>query len=182
MEQDPKDHPGHERSDAFAPGEPGSTPPREGSGRSRVLHARISEELHEALSRAAAELRVPVSNLVRNALEDTFTLVDNMSVNVRQFVGRAMKEAGEVGAQLRQRRAGRASDAAAPGRPAPDAAPPQPEKFAHVIAWQPAILHSSQQCSDCGTQLAPGTRIYSGFTGVGAAPVWLCRSCLWRHR
>ncbi len=165
-------------------------PPREGGGRSRVLHARISEELHQALSRAAAELRVPMSNLVRNALEDTVTLVDNMSVNVRHFVGRAMKEAGEVSAQIRQRRAGHPASERPAGETEGAAAPLRPELFAHVAAWQPAILHSAQQCSNCGSAQAQGTRIYSGIPASGPAapsaaasgPIWLCRSCFWRLR
>jgi hypothetical protein len=37
----------------------------------RVLHTRISQQLAEDIGRMAEDLRVPVSNLVRNVLEAT---------------------------------------------------------------------------------------------------------------
>ena len=44
--------------------------------KARVLHTRVSEDLDEAIRDAADELRVPVSNLVRNVLEDIFEVVE----------------------------------------------------------------------------------------------------------
>ena len=41
----------------------------------RVLHTRISEDLADDIREIAEELRVPVSNIVRNVLEEAFSVV-----------------------------------------------------------------------------------------------------------
>ena len=74
----------------------------------RVLHTRISQELAGELRRAADDLRVPVSNLVRNVLEEAFGAVERVSDEVGGFLE-----------EVPRRRRGR------PRRPAP-AAPPGP--------------------------------------------------------
>ena len=43
-----------------------------------VLQARVPESLHRDLIEQARRLRVPVSNLVRNILEDSFRMVTNL--------------------------------------------------------------------------------------------------------
>jgi hypothetical protein len=45
----------------------------------RVLHTRISEQLAEDIRAIADDLRVPVSNLVRNVLEEAFDAVERVS-------------------------------------------------------------------------------------------------------
>ena len=45
----------------------------------RVLHTRISEQLSDEIREAAEELRVPVSNLVRNVLEEAFGAVERVN-------------------------------------------------------------------------------------------------------
>lgn len=45
----------------------------------RVLHTRVSEQLSEDIRRVAEDLRVPVSNLVRNVLEEAFGAVENLT-------------------------------------------------------------------------------------------------------
>ena len=59
----------------------------------RVVHTRISEDLDEALRRAADDLRVPVSNLVRNLLEDAFDVVESVSVSIGDLVNDVVDEA-----------------------------------------------------------------------------------------
>jgi len=76
----------------------------------KVLHTRISEALDDALRRASEELRVPVSNLVRNVLEDVFTVVDAVAESVEDLVGAVGDGAGAarerlLGASRRQRHA-----------------------------------------------------------------------------
>jgi hypothetical protein len=163
----------HSGSPAADPGPDREQPRPSGShedgGRRRILHARISDELHEALSRAAKELRVPVSNLVRNVLEDAFTLGRRAAVNVTDLVGRAVKEAEEVGTRLRQRVR------------AADAAEPTSDPFARVAAWQLVILNAPQTCARCAAPLARQSRAYCS---VGTHPrdlLWLCEPCLPRE-
>ena len=45
----------------------------------RILHTRISEDLAEDLRRVAEDLRVPVLNLVRNVLEEAFSVVETVT-------------------------------------------------------------------------------------------------------
>lgn len=44
----------------------------------RILQTRVSQTLYQDLVRQARRLRVPVSNLVRNMLEDSLTMVGNI--------------------------------------------------------------------------------------------------------
>lgn len=44
----------------------------------RVLQARVSQSLYKDLVAQASRLRVPVSNLVRNILEDSTRMVENI--------------------------------------------------------------------------------------------------------
>ena len=52
--------------------------PRERGRKDRVLQARVSKSLYQDLAARARRLRVPVSNLVRNILEDSLTMVENI--------------------------------------------------------------------------------------------------------
>jgi hypothetical protein len=49
--------------------------PSAASRKDRVLQARVSDALYRDLAARARRLRVPVSNLVRNILEDSLTMV-----------------------------------------------------------------------------------------------------------
>ena len=61
---------------------------RDRSGRKeRVLHTRVSEELSEDIRRFAEEVRVPASNLVRNVLEEVFSVVETVSDDVGGVLG-----------------------------------------------------------------------------------------------
>ena len=52
--------------------------PKADEPKARVLHTRIPESLEDAIKTKAQRLRIPVSNLVRNALEQTFQLVEDV--------------------------------------------------------------------------------------------------------
>src|SRR5207237_7500962 len=53
------------------------TPP-EDEPKDKVLHTRIPESLEDAIKDKARRLRIPVSNLVRNVLEQAFQLVEEV--------------------------------------------------------------------------------------------------------
>lgn len=73
------------------------------SGRKeRVLHTRVSEQLSEDIRRFAEELRVPTSNLVRNVLEEVFTVVDHMSEDVGDLFDDLLEEAEGVRGRVRR--------------------------------------------------------------------------------
>ncbi len=57
------------------------------------MHTRISDDLDDALRRAAEDLRVPVSNLVRNLLEDAFDVVESVTESLGGLVNDVVGEA-----------------------------------------------------------------------------------------
>lgn len=68
----------------------------------RVLHTRISQELAQDLRRAADDLRVPVSNLVRNVLEEAFGAVERVSDEVGGFLEEVLSDSDETRGDLRR--------------------------------------------------------------------------------
>ena len=68
----------------------------------RVLHTRISEQLSEDIRRAADDLRVPVSNLVRNVLEEAFGAVERVSDEVGAFLEEVLSDAEGARSDLRR--------------------------------------------------------------------------------
>jgi hypothetical protein len=71
----------------------------------RVLHTRISEQLSEDIRNFAADLRVPASNLVRNVLEEVFTVVDGVSDDVGDLFDDLIEEAEGVRERVRSQAA-----------------------------------------------------------------------------
>jgi hypothetical protein len=69
----------------------------------RVLHTRISEQLSEDIRRLAEDLRVPTSNLVRNVLEEVFTMVETVSEDVGGLFDEVLDEAEGVRDRIRRR-------------------------------------------------------------------------------
>ena len=72
----------------------------------RVIQARVPEDLETTLKEAAEKRRMSVSHLIRNVLEDTFTLVDNIVADSSALVEQVSRDAGWVrvggGEHLRQ--------------------------------------------------------------------------------
>lgn len=61
----------------------------------RVLQARVSPSLYNDLVAKARRLRVPVSNLVRNILEDSTRMVENIvdsGIEIAEAIGEGMGE------------------------------------------------------------------------------------------
>ncbi len=61
----------------------------------RVIHARIPAALEVELKKAADRLRVPVSNLVRQLLEDSLKLAENAAQDVSTRLARALRPHGD---------------------------------------------------------------------------------------
>ena len=86
---------------------------RRGTRRERkekVLHTRISEQLADDIRRFAEEVRVPASNLVRNVLEEVFTVADRVQDDVGDLMDDLAAEAEGVRDRVwrQQRRRSRA--------------------------------------------------------------------------
>lgn len=140
----------------------------------RILHTRISEPLAEDIRRMADELRVPVSNLVRNVLEEAFSVVEAVSDNVGDLIEEVVEEAERARERIRRQH----RRAAPPRRRDVEDVDAEPRReFPDVIGWQPLILNREDRCADCGAALARGERAYAGATGRGLGDVILCAPC-----
>ena len=154
---------GHERSW----GEHGRSRRKE-----RVLHTRITDQLAEDIRRVAEDLRVPVSNLVRNVLEEAFSVVEQVSGDVGGLVDEVVEEAERARERLRELRRQHHGEAGEPVRDEPAAAD-LARDFPDVVAWQPVLLNSRQRCAVTGRELAPGEAAHAGLTARGLADIYL---------
>lgn len=134
----------------------GRAPLPEGERKDRLVQTRVDEGLDEALRDAAKQRRVTVSQLIRNVLEDTFHLVDNV-----------VADAGQLAATVK-RDALRIADAAR-------GVPRNPLDVAD--AWQPVIVGRSQTCARCTRTLSVGDKALMGITAEPGATPWLCATC-----
>jgi hypothetical protein len=122
----------------------------------KVLHTRIPESLEEAIKGQAKRLRVPVSNLVRNALEQAFHLVEDV-----------LEDGLEI-ADVARRGAERVREAARRPR-------------SEIYGWQELIVNRDERCRECGTELDRGAKAYRGLSErPQATPTFLCPDCLGR--
>ncbi len=161
---------------------------RYGRGRrkERVLHTRISEDLAEDIRRLAEDLRVPVSNLVRNVLEEAFDVVETVTDNVGDLIGDVVEEADRARTRVRHRRhhgrrrrhRGR-RDHEPSERPRSGA--PRAE-FPDVLGWQPLILNQQKACADCEETQERGERAFVGMTAGGVSGTYLCGDCMAARR
>ncbi|MBM4337178.1 MAG: ribbon-helix-helix domain-containing protein [Deltaproteobacteria bacterium] len=153
------------------------------------MHTRISEDLDEALQDAARRLRVPVSNLVRNVLEDVFDVVEAVTENVGDFVEDVVEEAQHLGrrwegrfrertAEARARRVEVDRDEARAPAPRAAASRSAEREFPDVAAWQPLVMNTAQECAGCGRQMRRGDDAYLAVGGTRPGPLFLCQPCL----
>jgi hypothetical protein len=98
----------------------------------RVIHARVPESLDDELRRRATSLGVSVSNLVRNVLQNTFGLVEDI-----------VADSAEVARARRRAKARARARAASLGRP-------------RVLGWQSARLAVNAVCEVCNEVLPRG--------------------------
>ena len=120
------------------------------SRKERVIHTRVPESLDDEIKRRATDLGLSVSNLVRNVLQHTFGLVEDI-----------VHDSAEI--------ARSASGARAPRRSAP---------AGEVLGWHLALLNVNAVCDACNAILTKGTRAGLGVvSGGGPIPI-RCQSCL----
>jgi hypothetical protein len=158
----------------------------------RVLHTRISDQLARDIRAIAEDLRVPVSNLVRNVLEEAFDAVERVSGDVSSLMDDVIEEA-ELASQryrryrdrVRERARERAAAEAAhpPSEAAAEAAPgaapaAAADPLARVVAWQPVVLAAPRRCARTGRELRPGERVYLGLGEAGPLGVYIAEGAL----
>jgi hypothetical protein len=141
--------------------------------------------LAENIYRVAEDLRVPASNLVRNVLEDAFSVVESVTDNVGDLIESILDEAARARDRIarsveRTRRAVRKPanmrepDEAVAGADAGEG----PAEFPEVLGWQPMLLNHDQRCSDCGAQISKGERVVVGMAATGLTDTYLCLPCM----
>ncbi|MBZ0253655.1 MAG: BrnA antitoxin family protein, partial [Candidatus Methylomirabilis sp.] len=166
----------------------------------KILHARIPEKLEAQLKQEARKMRIPVSNLVRNILEDTFHFVDDIVADSFEIVDTVRRDAIHIAqtaartygslSPKRQERPGEAEEAAPEepesGLETPAAAPEGAEEaeaaadpFADIYGWQELRLSRDTECAACGGALQKGATAFLGQSEDPRAPRrWLCAPCM----
>jgi len=161
-----------------------------GHRKERVLHTRISEPLAEDIRRMAEDLRVPVSNLVRNVLEEAFSVVEAVTDNVGELIEDVVDEAERTRGRIRSRRhylrhrrhrRARSRPAEPEKEPAGTASleeAAERAEFPDVVGWQPLILNQEKSCADCEEPIERGERGFAGMAAAGLSGIYLCRDCM----
>lgn len=126
----------------------------------RWLHARISEDLEDALKREARRRRSPVSLVVRNVLETALDMVEDIVEDSLHIARRSRHFARRV-------------ERAASG---------ERRVLDDIYGWQELILNRAAACAKCAATLAAGANAYRGLRDEPGPPVFLCASCVRRLR
>jgi hypothetical protein len=112
----------------------------------KVIHTRVSEGLEEEIRERAARLGVSVSNLVRNVLQNTFGLVEDVVADAAN-ISRSARGEGRGPSGAGGERSSRETGA-----------DPARERPGRVLGWQEAVLSVNAICVACNAILARGTR------------------------
>ncbi len=139
-----------------------------------------------------------MSHLIRNLLEDSFKLVDNIVENVDDLVQDSIglaeqlkRDAQRIGARAKEATSS-AGKSAPPGAPETDQTEADDEQPANasgrgetcsdlsdVLAWNEVTLNRAAVCAGCGDELARGKTAHMGIGGTGdGPPPWLCGTCI----
>lgn len=144
----------------------GRRPSPDEERKDRVIQARVPEDLETTLKQAADKQRMSVSHLIRNVLEDTFTLVDNIVADSSALVEQVGRDARRVAASAR-------------GDMDLNDQKTRQALLDSVDAWQDVVVNKPGKCIECGTELKRGQRAYRGLSTLAdMPPVWLCGDCI----
>lgn len=120
----------------------------------RVLHTRVPGVLVEQLKQLAEGMKVPVSNLVRTALQEAVGALSAMS---RKTEGELREFAARVGAPRRDED----TDPSPSADPSPPS-PPEPPPLEGIVGFQRMTLARDAVCRLSGRPLAAGEEAYFG--------------------
>jgi hypothetical protein len=136
----------------------GRRPMKRSERKDRLVQTRVPGDLDEALREEAKKKRVSVSQLIRNVLEDTFELVDNV-VGSATRLGQTVKRDAQRIAE------------SAKGHPHASA-------LETIYAWQEVLLNRDAGCARCKSTLQKGDTAMVGLNSDSTAPtLWLCLRC-----
>lgn len=130
----------------------------------QLIQTRVPDELSLTLREAARHKRITVSQLIRNVLEDTFDLVDDVIGDAMQLGATVKRDSQRIADSAKGREKRRA--------------PAEPDPMAGVEAWQEVRLNKDVVCGQCARVVPRGERAAFGVGGdARAAKVWLCAVC-----
>jgi hypothetical protein len=174
----------------------------------RLIQTRVPQNLESTLKDEARKRRLSVSHLIRNVLEDTFNLVDNVVTEVDRVVADSVgmaqtlkRDAQRLAATARGQIAHRAvsgegkaepppaspggqagvssaPSANAEGPSAEDVAGPDPAALAHVYGFQELVLNRPAVCASCGVAIARGMHAFLGMSDAPGPRIWVCHDCV----
>ncbi len=150
----------------------GRKPMPEDERKARIIQTRVPDDLSDTLQKEAKRMRVTVSQLIRNVLEDTFELVDNVVAETRNLGEIVRRDAK----RLAQSAGGVARSAKGGSRAAVERLPSL-RPFAEVDAWQEVLVNRDAECAQCGAALTRGKAALLGLVAEGTSRPWLCLSC-----
>jgi hypothetical protein len=157
----------------------------------RLIQTRVARDLESTLKREARRRRLTVSHLIRNILEDTFQLVDDVVDSVDDIVADSVALARRVGHDAR-RMAGAVREAVGVDpddhepfdhEPGEADAPPPPapvadDDLSYVYAWNAVIANRAAACARCKAPIAQGGSAFVGLSDDATRPrAWLCPAC-----
>jgi hypothetical protein len=135
----------------------------------RVIHARVPEDLDRELKRKASRLGVSVSNLVRNVLQNTFGLVEDIVADSATI---ARSARGEPPVPLVPTTTSGSNMLAAPTAAAAVLAAP-----ATPVGYQELTLTINAVCDRCNALLPKGTPAALAVYDRPGPRRFLCRPC-----
>jgi hypothetical protein len=170
----------------------------------RLIQTRVPQNLESTLKDEARKRRLSVSHLIRNVLEDTFNLVDNVVTEVDRVVADSVgmaqtlkRDAQRLAATARGKTAHRSGPSEEqtepPGTPASDpveGAPSEPSPdvvdaglsgkaaLANVYGFQELVLNRAAECASCGIAISRGTHAFLGMSDGPGARLWVCQECV----
>lgn len=145
----------------------GRIPKPEKQRKAKVIQTRVPEDLESTLKEAAEKRRMTVSHLIRNVLEDTFTLVDNIVADSSALVEQVSRDAKKVASSVR-------GEGTQPGQQVTNEA-----LLDSIDSWQEVIVNKPTQCAQCDEELKRGKKAYRGLSSAQSTSlVWLCHDCL----
>ena len=167
---------------------------REERKKEKMLNLRIGEDLEGKLRSESERLKMPVSSLVRNILDNAFDLVDGVTRNVGDLVEDVVEDAVGVGGAFRS--AVKDVLGAAPcadvgnGNGNGDAEcdkPEQPRSAADLVdevsVWSEVTIGKPAACASCSTAIPRWFKAHAGECddAVGGL-LYLCEPCMEKMR
>lgn len=167
----------------------------------RLIQTRVPQNLESTLKDEARKRRLSVSHLIRNVLEDTFNLVDNVVTEVDRVVADSVgmaqtlkRDAQRLAATARGQTAHRAEPSEAEpeaGLGDPESVGPEPVSgepgpgrspsaaaLSDVYGFQELVLNRPAECASCGLAIPRGARAFLGMTDGSGPRLWVCQECV----